>query len=534
MCAIWCSNLATMFVRAFGVVAVVLVVAASASGAGTSSPIWGVPVFAGKLPREASEATEVLTVDLNGDGLRDVVVGPLNTSFGDAVVPVAPVFLLNKGDGRFVDATQQLFGGPAPALEWGRELLTADFNRDGHPDIFIADHGHVNDSDPSAGRSGAQQHLILSTSDGHLVDASKNLPQQLTFTHSAAIADVNGDGAPDIFENNLGCCSAEHVQAQLLLNDGTGHFSVAQNAISGQVTDVYGNDHSYACLFADINGDGAPDLVLGGAEERGANASRILLNDGHGHFSFFETLPPTIGPPNNAFVIDMKAADVNGDGALDLIFAETLNDPWYIGTNIQVLINDGHGHFADETSTRLLEPPTEAKSWPQRVLLEDVNDDGRPDLTVQFSPAGVVPEADPTMVYLNTDGVFRRIAAPKDGYASIGGGIGWVNGDGPHALFSVEWLPLEQGPSPYYVTPEYVAIPAAPTSIHATRGGKAVRLRWSPVSGATRYQVLRDRTLIATTTATSYTDHKPGKRPTYTIRATNPVGTSASSARVSP
>lgn len=105
-----------------------------------------------------------------------------------------------------------------------------------------------------------------------------------------------------------------------------------------------------------------------------------------------------------------------------------------------MLINDGHGHFADETSTRLLEPPTQAKSWPQRVLLEDVNDDGRPDLTVQFSPAGVVPEADPTMVYLNTDGVFRRIVAPKDGYASIGGGIGWVNGDGPHALFSVEWL----------------------------------------------------------------------------------------------
>ena len=134
--------------------------------------------------------------------------------------PQSPIVLINKGGGRLVDETDALFGGQAPKIEWGRELLTADFNRDGKPDIFIADHGYVNDSDPSFVRNGAQQHLILSTNDGHLVDATGNLPQQLTFTHSAAVADVNGDGAPDIFENNVGCCSAGHVQAQILLNDG--------------------------------------------------------------------------------------------------------------------------------------------------------------------------------------------------------------------------------------------------------------------------------------------------------------------------
>lgn len=510
--------------------AVFLVLAASAGGATSSAPVWGSPSPSGVLPADAYEPGEILTVDLNSDGLRDAVVLPTNASLGNTVRPVPPVFLLNKGNGRFVDATQQLFGGPAPSVEWGRELLSADFNRDGRPDIFIADHGHVNDSDPSAGRSGAQQHLILSTADGHFADASKNLPQQLTFTHSAAVADVNGDGAPDIFENNLGCCSDGHVQAQLLLNDGTGHFTVAQGAISGMVTDIYGNDHSYACAFADVNGDGSPDLVLGGAEEKGANASQVLLNDGRGHFSFFETLPPTTGPGNNAFVIDMKAADVNGDGAPDLIFADTLNDPWYVGTNIQVLINDGHGRFTDDTVARLPEPPT-AKSWPDRVLVDDVNDDGKPDLTVQYSPAGVVSQADPTVVYLNENGIFRKITAPEDGFGAEGGPVGWVNGDGPHALLSAESHGGGEA-SRYYVTPQIV-IPAIPR-LHAVRAGKVVRLTWSLVATATQYEVRRNGLLILRTAVTSFVDRHPTKRPRYTVRSVNAAGASPDSAPVRP
>jgi hypothetical protein len=481
-------------------------------------PVWGAPVQSGTLPPEASAAIEVSTVDLNGDGLRDVIVAPVNGSQGDLSIPVAPVFLINRGGGAFVDATQQLFNGPAPPVDWARELLTADFNRDGRADIFIADHGHANDNNPQQVRPGGQDHLFLSTADGHLVDATAHLPQQFSFTHSAAVADVNGDGAPDIFENNIGdigCCGRDPRRAEILLNDGTGHFTVEPDAFRGFITDIYGNDHSYACAFADVNGDGSPDLVVGGGEEVGANASQVLLNDGHGHFRFLTTLPPTTGPPNNAFVIDMKAADVNGDGKVDLVFGDTLNDPWYIGTNIQVLINDGTGHFDDETATRLQSPPTQARSWPQRVLLEDVNDDGRPDLTIQYAPEGSVLNADPTAVWLNDNGVFKPIAAPTDGYGRAGGGIGYVNGDGPHALFSVEFHPLGEGDSHYYVTPQIVYA----TNVRTVRVRKTMRVSWSVVPQATSYQVLRNGTPIATTRATSFVDRTPGTRPKYTIRA---------------
>jgi hypothetical protein len=519
-------------VRWIAVVSVSLLLAGAASGAGSSpeQPVWGAPVLAGALSAEDSEAFQLLTVDLNGDGLRDIVVGPDNSSLGNGVVPVAPVFLLNSGGGRFVEATRQLFVGAPPAIEWDRELLTADFNRDGRPDLFIADHGHVNDSDPSAPRHGAQQHLVLSMSDARLVDATANLPQQKTFTHSAAVADVNGDGAPDIFENNLGCCSDGHVQAQILLNDGTGRFTVEPDGIRGMITDVYGSDHSYACLFADVNGDGASDLVLGGSEAPGANGSQVLLGDGHGYFSFFETLPPTLGPANNAFVIDMKAIDINGDGAPDLVFAESLNDPWYQGASIQILVNDGHGRFTDQTAMRFPDQP-QTDDWPERVLVDDVNDDGRPDITVHLTSGN--PTVDPTLLYLNDNGVFRKAIAPQEAPSLRGGPIGWVNGDGPHALFSVEFNPIGEATSHYYVTPEIIA-PATPTGVRAVRAKTGVRLSWTRVAGATSYEVRRGGKLVATTGASSWLDRKPGKRPRYTLRAVNAAGASRDNAPVTP
>jgi VCBS repeat protein len=121
-------------VRVVAVAAALFVVAvtgAAAGEGGVAAPVWGPPVPSGTIGADASEVAELLTVDLNGDGLRDVVVGPNNTSLGNQVVPVAPVFLLNRGNGRFMDATRQLFVGAPPLIEWDRELLSADFNGDG-------------------------------------------------------------------------------------------------------------------------------------------------------------------------------------------------------------------------------------------------------------------------------------------------------------------------------------------------------------------------------------------------------------------
>jgi hypothetical protein len=219
---------------------------------------------------------ELQTVDLNGDGLRDVVVGDL---IFDRIQPVSPVFLLNRGGGRFVDATSSLFDGSPPTVEWNRQMVVADFNGDHRPDIFVADIGTDNQA-INPGWPGQQNKLILSMQEGKYRDATANLPQRFTFTHSAAAADTNGDGTIDILENNLGCCGRDHVQADILLNDGSGHFTATTDRLRGFPRDAYGSTHSYACAFADVNGDGHPDLVVGGGDDgersavvRGRNAA---------------------------------------------------------------------------------------------------------------------------------------------------------------------------------------------------------------------------------------------------------------------
>src|ERR1044071_4618336 len=112
--------------RVVGVaIALLLVGAASAGSATSSAPVWGAPHVGGVLPTDASEASELLTLDLNGDGLLDAVVG---SYVFEVDRPVPPVFLLNRGNGKFSDATSQLFVGAPPLVHWLRELLTADFN----------------------------------------------------------------------------------------------------------------------------------------------------------------------------------------------------------------------------------------------------------------------------------------------------------------------------------------------------------------------------------------------------------------------
>ena len=179
---------------------------------------------------------------------------------------------VDRGGGRFEEATSSLFDGPPPAVEWNRQQVVADFNGDGRPDLFIADMGTDNTA-VNPGWPGQQNRLVLSTPGGKLADATGNLPQRFTFTHSAAAADVNGDGAVDIFENNLSCCGRDRVPARILLNDGTGRFTPSPHAVDGVPRNQYGATHSYACAFADVDGDRAPDLVLGSPSRRAPRSS---------------------------------------------------------------------------------------------------------------------------------------------------------------------------------------------------------------------------------------------------------------------
>src|SRR5262249_35769005 len=149
----------------------------------------------------------------NDDGLRDVLATQA-LSRSRALYP--PVVFVNNGRGGFTDQTEALFSGHPPLTISQSRVLVADFNRDGRPDVFIADFG----SD-LPGDTGHQDALILSAPGGKLVDATADLPQQDMYTATASVADVNRDGAPDIFVGGWLFIGGNEI----LLNDGAGHFT---------------------------------------------------------------------------------------------------------------------------------------------------------------------------------------------------------------------------------------------------------------------------------------------------------------------
>jgi hypothetical protein len=357
--------------------AAVCVALASPGSSAADVPSYDAAIAVGQVPTDGCCVSQVGVADFNGDGLQDAIF-TRSVYLGAETFPIN--VLLNDGQGKFVDATSSIFAGPVPVTQNARELVVSDFNADGRPDVFVADTGDDRDPFP-----GFQNTLILSASGGRLVDATANLPQASDYTHSATAADVDGGGTTDIYAGNI--YGGNAIPPRVLLNDGGGVFSVASGLLPPAQTNLDENRYATS-LFADVNGDGRPDLILG-AEEHTAS-SVVLLNDGTGHFTALADALPAEPFGSNAIALEIASLDVNHDPHPDLLIAFTKGDPFYVGRWIQVLVNNGDGTFDDETATRLPQSDNN-DAWPVFLQLRDLNRDGRMDFGVQVNGGGSSP-----------------------------------------------------------------------------------------------------------------------------------------------
>jgi hypothetical protein len=309
---------------------------------------------------------EMAVLDLNGDGLDDVLAASGYYPLQNASIPIQ--ILLNDGHGGFTDGTSQVIVGAIPQTVFPRKIVIADFNGDGKPDIFIADTGY-----DAAPFPGAQSTLLLSTPDGHYVDATANLPQQLAYTHSAAAADIDGSGHMALYLGNLG----PGPGPQLLLNDGTGHFTISTGRLPRAQTDTMQNIYTQS-QFVDVNGDGCPDLVLGGAAYSPSQnwQSVVLINDCNGYFHVQpNALPPKLF--SDGVTLDIEPIKNNSSGRQDLILASSHST--YEGRALQYLLNTGSGRFIDESAQRI-NFQQDTGNWIEWAFLTDTTGQCRLDI----------------------------------------------------------------------------------------------------------------------------------------------------------
>jgi hypothetical protein len=479
---------------------------AGGSTSAPSVPRFGSPQTLLTFPDSVGGLSEEAAGDLNGDGTTDLVVTRLVFPPAHVTFPVG--ILLGDGRGGFSDGSS-LWQSDVPRTEHGRQILIADFNGDGRNDIFIADHGY--DASPFPGH---QNTLALSTPNGKLVDATSTLPLESGFTHSAAAADVNGDGAVDLYVGNL--CCGDGTPPELLLNDGTGHFTRRLDLLPAQIEDT-GQGTYTRSFFVDANRDGSADLVLGGFT---GTASRVLLNDGTGHFRLGSPLPPKpLGL--DSILISLAPLDINGDGITDLLVGFQRKD--FTDRRIQVLIGGGDGTFVDETSGRLPQQDS-GVGWPYAIRVADINGDGAPDFGVNVYGAN---ERAP--FYLNDGrGVFHPVPSP---IAFGGAPFEFIDTNRDGRLDVVQSLAGGSGAGERHDVQLQLVRLGAVQGLRSRVKESSILISWQPLPGAHAYEVWRSpegghRVRVARVTTPKWLDRAARRRVTYTytVRALNAVG----------
>jgi hypothetical protein len=298
------------------------------NGDGTFSP--AVNSNLGAAPEDVKAA------DFNGDGNLDLVTA----NYGNTIS-----VLLGNGNGTF-QAPVNYTAGTNPF-----RLALGDFNADGKLDLAVDDRGPFNGNGSVT--------MLLGNGDGTFATGASYStgPEAL----GIAAGDFNGDGKLDLVATAAGTSQQGFSNAvYILLGNGNGtflaptHFTYATGASPAGVA------------VADFNGDGKADLAVGNYY---TNAVTLLLGNGNGTFA--TPVNYSLGANGQSFYFPTVAtADLNHDGALDLVVADTGR---FSSNNIWVLLGNGNGTFQAGINY-------DAGAGPETVAIADLNADGNLDL----------------------------------------------------------------------------------------------------------------------------------------------------------
>jgi len=271
----------------------------------------GVYVTGPTLPLERG-TWHVVAADVNGDGHADIVASDTDLNYVGSTVAV----FLNNGNGTFAPRQNyQVGNGPAG-------IVAADVNGDGHLDLAVTNYGFIG--------QGTSVWVLLNNGDGTFGAAISHTVPAAPWRIAAG--DLDGDGLIDLVIGH------DFNRISVLRNLGSGGFAPAQQHIVSVVAPS-GNNFYPAVALADVDGDGDLDVLFVNTNLFADDHSTAVLfrNDGTGAFTQ-QGIPLRYYGPSP---VDIATPDLNGDGAPDLLVAGYLGNT----DGIMIALNNGAGQF---------------------------------------------------------------------------------------------------------------------------------------------------------------------------------------------
>lgn len=389
--------------------------------------------------------------DIDGDGKPDLVVSnPTNNTISVYRNTSASGSITTSSFAAKVDFS----AGATP-----QNIIISDIDGDGKPDLVV-ESGYYT-GPVSILRNTSVSGTITSSSFAAAVNLTVDNPASgyvPSYASNVKVADMDGDGKPDIISGNL----------TIMINNSTpGNLTAASFQKNLYVIDQVLS--SFAIY--DINNDGKPDVIFSGNN----NVEIALNNSVAGNLSLNAPILLT----NSRGGSSITMVDVDGDGKADIVTAA----PSYGSISLMHNVMTGNTvtatSFEDHVEYNTTPAVYNAANGANYLAVADMDGDGRPDLLA-------------IGLGLNTVSVFRNISTPYTaGYSFLdnkfdvnagavvsGLAVADIDGDGKPDI-----LTTNQGAKTFSVLRNSPTPPVTP-------GAAPVITSVSPASGAVGSQVV--------------------------------------------